>query len=201
MEKLIGWQLDKLPLNLRLIIHLEYFEGPLLSLFENEYGDSYLYSWCDIDELYNRWLVFRVVPETLKQYVEGKVSLRELLLNPIDGFLYSLDIDDTLQILNVYLLQPKTLPKNYIPDTDSYYSFLELNSETRENDKILIQKKLHDDEFRVLIESLKTLLVVKRKGDISNKSINYVKKTPWLIPSNTAFHYDDSQNLKSKINF
>lgn len=149
MEKLIGWKLDKFPLSLRLIVHLEYFDGPLLSLFENEYGDSYLYSWCDIDELYNRWLVFRVVQETLKQYVEGKVSLCELLLNPIDGFLYSLDIDDTWKIVNVYLLQPKTLPETYIPDTDSYYSFLELNSETREKDKILIQQKLHLNECRV----------------------------------------------------
>ncbi|TAG74491.1 MAG: hypothetical protein EAZ23_06010 [Oscillatoriales cyanobacterium] len=59
-EQLIGFKLDKFPLSLRSIVHLEYFDGPLLSLFENEYGDSYLYSWCDVDNLYNRWLVFRV---------------------------------------------------------------------------------------------------------------------------------------------
>jgi hypothetical protein len=32
------------------VVDLIYFEGPLLTLFENEYGDSYLYYWCD-DEL------------------------------------------------------------------------------------------------------------------------------------------------------
>ena len=142
MEKLIGYKLNKFPLDLRSIVDLEYFDGPLLSLFENEYGDSYLYSWCDVDNLYNRWLVFRVARPTLKLYIEGKVSLHELIVNPVDGFLYSLDIDNALQVENTYLLLPENLPAIYLPETDSYYEISDLNRETAEEDMLLIYQKI-----------------------------------------------------------
>ncbi|EDN65617.1 hypothetical protein BGP_0795 [Beggiatoa sp. PS] len=60
MQEITGYLLEHFPLNLRDIVDLIYFDGPLLTLFENEYGDSYLYYWCDVDEQCNRWLVFRV---------------------------------------------------------------------------------------------------------------------------------------------
>lgn len=142
MEQLIGFKLSKFPLTLRSIVNLEYFDGPLLSLFENEYGDSYLYSWCDVDNLYNRWLVFRVAQITLKLYIEGQVSLHELIVNPVDGFLYSLDIDNDLQVKNTYLILPENLPAIYLPETDSYYELSDLNRETAEEDRLLIFQKL-----------------------------------------------------------
>jgi hypothetical protein len=142
MEQLIAFKLSKFPLTLRTIVHLEYFDGPLLSLFENEYGDSYLYSWCDADNLYNRWLVFRVAQPTLKLYIEGQVSLHELIVNPVDGFLYSLDIDNDLQVKNTYLILPENLPTIYFSETDSYYEMSDLNRETAEEDRLLIFQKL-----------------------------------------------------------
>ncbi|MGL5058555.1 MAG: DUF6575 domain-containing protein [Microcoleus sp.] len=145
MEPLIGFKLNKFPLNLKRIADLEYFDGPLLSLFENEYGDSYLYSWCDADNLYNRWLVFRIVRSTLKLYIECNISLHELIVNPADGFIYSLDIDNTLQVKNTYLLLPENLPTIYLPETDSYYELSELNPETAEADRLLIYQKIYDE--------------------------------------------------------
>ena len=148
MEQLIGFKLSKFPLSLRSIVNLEYFDGPLLSLFENEYGDSYLYSWCDVDNLYNRWLVFRVAQPTLKLYIEGQVSLHELIVNPVDGFLYSLDIDNALQVKNTYLILPENLPKIYLPETDSCYEMSDLNRETAAEDKLLIFQKI-SGEFQL----------------------------------------------------
>lgn len=148
VEQLIGFKLNKFPLELRKIVDLEYFDGPLLSLFENEYGDSYLYSWCDVDNLYNRWLVFRVARQTLKLYIDGQVSLHELIVNPVDGFLYSLDIDNALQVENSYLILPENLPAIYLPETDSYYEESDLNRETAEQDRLLIDRKL-SGEFQL----------------------------------------------------
>jgi hypothetical protein len=145
MEQLIGFKLNKFPLNLTSIVDLEYFDGPLLSLFENEHGDNYLYSWCDADNLYNRWLVFRVARPTLKLYIEGKASLHELIVNPVDGFLYSLDIDNALQMKNTYLILPENLPEIYVPETDSYYEMSDLNRETAEEDKLLIYQKFFSE--------------------------------------------------------
>jgi len=148
MQEITGYPLDNFPLNLRDIIDLIYFDGPLLTLFENEYGDSYLYYWCDVDEYCNRWLVFRVTQKMLKFYVTKKISLRELILNPVDGFLYSIDLDDDLQCRGTYLVQPNNLPKKYTPAVDSYYDFSKLDSEDTEA-KMLILEKVWDDKHEL----------------------------------------------------
>jgi len=40
MQTLTGYPLDTFPLQLRGIVDLIYFDGSLLTLFENEYGDT-----------------------------------------------------------------------------------------------------------------------------------------------------------------
>lgn len=104
-----------------------------------------------MDDLHNRWLVFRVTQKMLKSYIEGQLSLRDLIVNPVDGFLYSLDIDSKFEIVNSYLIQPHNLPELYMPEPDTYYSISELNSETREKDLSLIQQKLATDESSLLV--------------------------------------------------
>ncbi|HBE16897.1 MAG TPA: hypothetical protein DEG17_10715 [Cyanobacteria bacterium UBA11149] len=78
-------------------------------------------------------------------------SKLDLLLNPVEGFLYSLDIDRKFEIVNICLIQPHNLPELYIPDPDTYYSLVELNRETKEIDIILIQQKLATDESSLLV--------------------------------------------------
>lgn len=141
MEKILGCQLTKFPLNLKAIADLIYFDGPLLSMFENKYGDVYFYYWCDGDENYNRWLVFRVAQKMLEEYIRGQISLEKLILNPADGFLYSLDIDDKLEAQNTCLIHPENLPDTYIPEADSYYDFADLNPTTKEEDRVAIAGK------------------------------------------------------------
>ena len=124
MEQIKGTQLGKWPLNdLSKIDDLIYFEGSLLSNFKNDGGDNYLFYWCDSDESYNRWLVFRVIEKQLQNYFDKKTSLRELMLELSDGFLYSVDIDDELQYRNIYMMVSQDLPESYLPSPDSYYDF------------------------------------------------------------------------------
>jgi hypothetical protein len=145
MQELVGYRLEHFPLNLRDIVDLIYFDGPLLTLFENEYGDSYLYDWCDVDEHGNRWLVFRVTQKTLRFYLTQKLSLRELIVNPVDGFLYSVELDDELQVRQTYLVEPNHLPPKYIPAVDSYYDFSKLDAQDTEAKRLLLEK-LWDDK-------------------------------------------------------
>jgi len=132
METLKGFKLDKFPLKLEHMADLIYFDGPLLSLFENHFGENYFYCWCDVDDRYNRWFVFRVSYEQLRLYLMQQISLHDLTLNPVDGLVYCLDIDNDVQYQNVYLLRPTNLPEAYIPSTDSYY---DLESELEEEEK------------------------------------------------------------------
>ncbi len=69
MEKIEGLKLDKFPIKLNFLIDLFYFEGALLSLFKNDNDDNYLYYWFDVDENYNRWLIFRLSKSDLKSYI------------------------------------------------------------------------------------------------------------------------------------
>ena len=102
---------------------LVYYDGPFLSHYVSGKGDDYLFYWVDRDETYNRWLVLRVGLANLQKYVGKELTLRELIENPNDGFLYSVDVDNNLHYHNVKLVQPSALPKEYLPESDSYYVF------------------------------------------------------------------------------
>ena len=122
MEEIKGYKLDKFPQeNLTKMRDLVYFDGPLLSYFKSRSGDNYLYYWCDVDENYNRWLIFRVSDQSLNRYLNGELSLLDLMKNPSDGFFYSVDIDNDLEYHNILRVLPKDLPASYLPEQDSYF--------------------------------------------------------------------------------
>ena len=154
MEPVNGLRLKAFFLkNLEKIADLIYFDGPLLSHFKNEDGDSYLYYWCDADEVYNRWLVFRVTDEDLNQYLLRQSSLREIILDLADGFMYVADIDDDLNFDNVYIIQPEDLPTVYFPDVDSFYEFEPVYAEQE-------HERRQQEKYRILLDkawSLKDL--------------------------------------------
>src|SRR5216117_1482905 len=114
MKALKGTRLDRFPLGeLNKVSDLIHFEGPLLSLFRNHEGDNYLYYWCDTEGSKDRWLVFRVSDKELNSYLTKRATLRDLLINPSDGFVYAVDMDANLHIANVRILDPQSLPIDY----------------------------------------------------------------------------------------
>lgn len=173
MEDIKAFKLDKFPLKLNFIADLTYFEGPLLSLFKNETGDSYLYYWCDVDENYNRWIIFRLSKAKLESYIFEKLSLNDLILSPSDGFVYIVDIDGNLQYSNIYLIQPDKLPELYIPESDSFYDF---ESESDEDGKLLILNHIFDDKPMRTIEISDSFLTIRELIESVNKE-NIILKT------------------------
>lgn len=126
-----GINIPKFPLeDLTWIEDLIYLDGPLLSHFKSKSGNDYLYYWCDVDENYNRWLVFEV--KNLNHYLAGRVSLHELITSA--DILFVVDIDDDLQYQNIRLVESESLPENYLPEIDSY------PENGQENYKLLIDK-------------------------------------------------------------
>ncbi|MGH1363896.1 MAG: DUF6575 domain-containing protein [Calditrichia bacterium] len=121
MESFKNTELSEFPIkNLSKVSDLIYYEGPLLSHFISPSGDNYLYLWCDVDTVTNRWLILRVTSEKLYNYLRQKVTLLELVTSPADGFLYSVDIDENLVYRNIYMLTPENIPQSYLPEKDSY---------------------------------------------------------------------------------
>lgn len=109
--------------NFKKIADLVYFDGPFLSHYVSGKGDDYLFYWVDKDESDNRWLVLRINLADLQKYIGKELTLRELIESPNDGFLYSVDVDNNLHYHNIKLVQPSSLPEEYLPEEDSYYAF------------------------------------------------------------------------------
>ena len=129
MKKTKGFDIQFDFSNFKKIADLIYFEGPLLSHYISGKGDDYLFYWVDRDSHDNRWLVLRVSLASLQRYIAGELSLRELIENPNDGYLYQVDVDDAINYHDVVLVQPCDLPAEYLPAADSYYAFEPIPSE------------------------------------------------------------------------
>ena len=106
--------------NFKKIADLVYFDGPFLSHYVSGKGDDYLFYWVDKDESDNRWLVLRINLADLQKYIGKELTLRELIENPNDGFLYSVDVDNNLHYHNIKLVQPSSLPEEYLPEEQQY---------------------------------------------------------------------------------
>lgn len=68
---------------------------------------------------YVRWLVSKVSNESLYKYINGELSLHDLIINPIDGFHYVIDTNNDIEIINTQWLLPKYFLNSYIPSKDS----------------------------------------------------------------------------------
>lgn len=124
MEIIQGKPLDKLPFQDDLIRvgDLIYFEGPLLTLFEDSKSDDlYLYDWADKDEEYNRWLIYRSDPELLSKFIQQIITYQELFNTAVkDGF-YAVDINQKLEYSNIKIMEYRYLPIVYQPNAETYF--------------------------------------------------------------------------------
>jgi len=73
------------------LFDLEYYDGPLLSLFADANGDFYLYKWYDVAPNSHQWLVWRVQYETLLRYLNGTTTELELLHEDIGKPFYLIE--------------------------------------------------------------------------------------------------------------
>ena len=123
MRRVEGYDIQYDFSSFRKIADLIYFDGPLLSHFVSSKGDDYLFYWVDRDSQNNRWLVLRVSLASLQKYIGKKITLLELIENPNDGYLYSVDVDNDIHYHDIKLVQPSAIPEDYLPEADSYYEF------------------------------------------------------------------------------
>ena len=132
MKNIEGYSIDYDFSSFRKIADLVYFDGPFLSHYVSNKGDDYLFYWVDRHDKDNRWLVLRVSLASLQKYIGKELTLRELIEHPNDGYLYVVDIDNSLVYHDVKLVQPAALPADYLPESDSYYEFEPIPAEDAE---------------------------------------------------------------------
>jgi len=118
-----GLHLPDLPIkNRRLIADLIYFDGALLSYYQDNDRRHYLYYWCDADENHHRWWVVQLEEYALRSFLARQITLRQLLLRQdarTDSFL--LDTDNDGQPAQVLRVELADLPDDYLPADETWY--------------------------------------------------------------------------------
>jgi len=87
--------------SLKKISDLVYYDGPLISHFMNDKNENYIFYWIDVDENYNRWLVFKIEPSDLEDYLKSNLLLIDIIEKTN---LYCVDIDNDINYHNVKLI-------------------------------------------------------------------------------------------------
>lgn len=123
MRRIEGYNIEYDFSSFKKIADLVNLDGVFLSHYVSSKGDDYLFYWVDRDDNDNRWLVLRVSLASIQKFIGKNLTLLELIKNPNDGYLYSVDVDNDLNYHNIMLLQTSAIPENYFPEADSYYEF------------------------------------------------------------------------------
>lgn len=107
-------------LNHSKICDLLEYNGPILSHFRDTQERDYLYLWVDHSLDKNRWLVWYIPKEELINYLQKEISLRDLLHNA--STLFATDINADIQHSNTLIITFSSLPEEYIPEPESFFS-------------------------------------------------------------------------------
>ena len=145
MKRLIGVKINKLDFVATKQGDLLYHEGPLLSVFKDNFSDNfYLYKWSDCDEKAHRWLVFKASFKNLTAFFDKQMSLRHIILD--QPFTYLLDLDNNLDPLSIVIVSTHNIPKTYLPEPDSYFDAGEFESYA-----LTFQQRLKETSYNLLM--------------------------------------------------
>ncbi len=121
MQHIRGTKIEKLGFTPHKLGDLIVHEGPLLAHFIDQEvpQNQFLYKWVDADNKANRWLVARITNNDLRRFFQKEINLRELLL--IHAFVFLIDLDDDLDLINSIIVNNKNIPDEYLPTTQSFF--------------------------------------------------------------------------------
>lgn len=145
MIQLEGIKIKRLDFDLQKLGDLYSFEGPFLSHFCDDRGYDYLMNWVDVNDILNRWILFKTNKESLNKYFSKKISLLGLIQENEQGLVYFLDIDDKAEYENIWAVSVNNIPLDYSPTNESYFDVNHANEyairHAKENKKFILDSK------------------------------------------------------------
>ena len=119
MRVIDGERLAAQPVSLEHVRDIEYFDGPLLSLFQDRDGQPWIYYWCDCDEQHNRWLMFRSTLTEVVAYMKRDKSLLDLIRSGGEHYAIDCRSYEPEHVLRIKL--DASWPDDYLPEPDAFY--------------------------------------------------------------------------------
>jgi len=180
---------------------LSYFEGPLLSVFEElNSGHLYLFDWVDRDHNFNRWLIYRISPKFLLQYINCEITHFELFERRPDKDIYFTDIDLKNQPFSDYeSFALELLPQNYFPNTDNFFELCDCKHFEKIKSAIInsLSNQKSENEYSV-VDSEQDL----KSKNVKSSYFNRIQNNLHSIAISTQYiGYGDIQMLgKLQIN-
>lgn len=158
----------------RHVSDLIYYDGPILSYFQDVDGESYLFSWVDCDDTYNRWLIISTDFANVMMYVKREISLRSIVLSDKAKKLYLVDIDADINYHHLQCVRLSDLPQEYIPPTDALYAYEPQNSEKEFLEKLNAQGE-PDGNLKLIgkFDMLNAKTGLYRFADMYSQAVSY----------------------------
>lgn len=171
--------------NLNRIGDIINIDGPVLSLFQDKRNEEfYLFDWVDSDEKTNRWLIYKINPEILFDFLIIKISYRHVFNSALLGEFYFADIENSERV-NYSFQKLKILPEKYLPAKDVF-----LDSEDTQN---------LDEMYGIV----RNVLSNRKKSNIINKiSFTYnfiISQDIFAPPLGEALVYIDTTNELTQL--
>jgi hypothetical protein len=190
MINLNGSYLQKLPLqNLLWKRDLIYFEGPLLSEFSAKNGEKYLKYWCDCNEDYNRWMLFRIKEEDRLRLVLGEIPLISCIQEKTSNFVFFIDEgenDSKYQLVDLL-----DIPQEYLPEDDAC-----LNIEEYSEDKNIASLVFENNwKFDDLKEVYRKITQIYDFMFVAKKQLGTSGGMPWQDGFSAMHFYNKLKNI------
>lgn len=190
---------------------LIFFDGPLLSEFSSNSGETYLKYWCDCDETFNRWMFFKIKEQDRLRLVLGEKSIYEIITNQPDGFVFFADENNNDSTYRMVVLDD--IPNSYIPEEDSFLDIDDYQEDSNVTSLIFENEwefKALQDVYRKFTQVYDFLFVANKiNGNLGAampwqggfSTFHFYNKIKELIPTSerstlNAIHYESPGYMK-----
>lgn len=97
---------------------LLYYDGPLLSLFEDSAQFKYLYLWVDCNDLANRWCIIPISEHAYQALINQTATLHRVIVDAKWLILFNVNHDG--KATDGIKIDAVDMPEQYMPSKDSY---------------------------------------------------------------------------------
>lgn len=104
------------------LFDIEYYEGPMLSLFREGKSDFFLYKWLDIEKNGHKWLIFKTNIDDLYDYIHQNIDEKTLVKKALDGQYTTVVIRPNLVYDQIKHFTSSSLPNGFLPANACFFT-------------------------------------------------------------------------------